>query len=543
MNFDQQFLHDDYFYAHSEPHRRRPTICSFPRLIVHTATYYQTSSSPRRRGWFAKKKPDPLSQFRVWLGAFEQPPWLRCLDDGERERFEPAFLDRFSRAYEMDERGAGPALSTGRADFEFMFEASCDHNGDDIIVRVERHAEYFTLTIFAPLDQSKCSLIDYYGDAQAFVPSGIVAQEPKDPFHALFWRMANLFPRCTFANFRGIVAHAGCLPPAENGAKPRFGDFDRINNSHQVDEARETEFYLRAQKDRLAKSVFFSGDRDAIACYMQNGQVLYVSSLGTQRVRRTGDTALPCDELRYLVLYEEPGAEQKLSEAHRRMGGRDENRERFRLSRLVHRINTIGTLRLAALRELRALRLLNEELKKIELALEPALRAPFERRDHGLMAVIRRLESLGSSQGDGVPVFYRSSRAQHYFKQLDLLVEDLNIGDIPDWQNYRQFVRRRLYASLEFNANFGRRVIELWQLARSRAEFIESRTLLFLQDIAAAAAVTVVPLTVADTLMAVELPFLPTLFVSGAIFFAYVLWARRFRGPGHAPSRRPLDEV
>lgn len=564
MDFNQQFLHRDYFYAHSEPHRRRPTVSSFPRLIVHTATYYQSSSRPgHARGSVrqallqilgGRPVADARSRFRDFLRVFEdKQTWQRVLGDPikghSKLAFDAEFLKRFCSPVPGAANSGHPARTndSGEGDFEFAFEAECCHqNADSVVVRVERHAEYFCVTVFAPLDVAKGSLIDYYADAAQFFPQTYGGEAPRDhPIRALFWHIAKQFPQCTFANFRGVVAHAGCLPPAHNSAKPRFGAYHRAGASVQVDEARETEFYLRALKDHLRQSVFFSGDRDAVACYMQNGQVVYVSSIGSQFMRSPNDPPPPRAELRYLILYEEATGEHDLEDRHKALGGRDEDRERYRLSRLVHRLHTIGTLRLAALRDLAAIRQLNEELKQVELQLEPAASAPFERRDSRLMEVVRRLEDLaGSAMDGGVPIFYRTSRARNYFKQMELLVEDLNVGDIPDWQNYRQFMRRRLYSSIDFNSNFGRRVIELWELARSRAEFIESRTLLLLQDIAAVSAAIVVPLAIVDSLtnanplwlwndQVVKLPYAPTLTVAAVVFGSWLVlvsWRLYWRG-------------
>ena len=389
----------------------------------------------------------------------------------------------------MSQRAAG--RTTSNFSLEFIYR-----DYPKIVARIEAHLEFFTLTLFKPLPDP----FDVATVYEEYEPRFVPRDKPhlNNPFQALYTRLLKRFPRRTFVYFKGIVVDPKALRPISStpsaklwrrGSDPAPA-FPRPGASGPIDPdtAASTAMFLRSQKEAFRKGLFAGSDEDVVACYFQRGQVIYVSALGAQK--EVGSN----DELRYLLIYNDtslkPGGTYELSA------------DRYRLSRLVHRVNTIGTLRLAALRDLRELRRAGDALRRIETDIEIAAHdeAPGSRY-RKLGGMIGRLESMARKYAkNGTPLFYRTARARLYFDQMKTLLEDLGADPIPQWQSYDQFLSRRLFAQHEFTATLGDRLSELWALARSRAEAAEAEALGWLQRAAHKASLVLLPLAVADML-------------------------------------------
>lgn len=471
--FKRKFLHPDYFYNHAEPHRRRPTLVTFPCFITHTATFFGKAKKPR-------------AAFREWLRMFEGDAWRRGSGTESADDWAKV-LNRFSLiaqpSIDEEEQRQVATRSAPAHDVEFFIEV-VPRNFPEIVARIEAHLEFFTLTLFKPLPAEfdvKTIYKDYYPQ---FVPDP--RPNCKIPFHALYASLVKHFPESTFANFKGVVVDPKVFNlwggPAP--AFPRPGDSAPLSS----DKAADTAIFLRKQKDAFAEGLFAASDEDVVACYFQRAQAIYVSALGAQKGPKSGD------ELRYLLIYNNEPLEQG--------GIYDSSADRYRLSRLVHRINTIGTLRLAALRDLRMLRRAGDELGRIETGIEFAAHDEAPRsRVRKLGSMIDRLERMARDYvREGTPLFYRTARASLYFDQMKTLLKDLGSDPIPEWQSYNQFLSRRLFAQHEFTATLGNRMSELWALARSRAEVAEAKSLGWLQWAARMASLILLPLAVADML-------------------------------------------
>lgn len=475
--FADKFLEPEYFYAHAEAHRRRATVVRFPRFVVHTATHYNGVGNSGI---------DARETFRKWLRVFEEHTWRRY---GNDLPFDDSFFDAFAKTAQrsFEAQGKQRRQPIEHVDVEFVFEA-CNQAHSDVVVRVEAHRDHFALTLFAPLDLTK-PLDRNYSDNESYFFS------ERNAFQELFQSIAQSFPSRTFASLRGVVSDHMCLP--DQGVYPSFTTYTERNKQHP----RVTELFLRSQQDALRASLFMNSHTEAIGCYLQGGQAILVTSLGSQSTR---ESKAP---VRYLLLFDSSPPKlddlppQELAELEK-LGPveRISDEERFRLSRLVYRINTLATQSLAALRDLRELRAISDELRRIEYQLENAAVAESHaKRDRKLMAVIQDLEGLARMHAsDGLLLFYRTARAGHYFNQIKTLLNDLDVSQIPDWQTYPQFVHRRLFSTLEFVSGLGRRVMDLWEIARSRLELTESRTLLWLQYAATDASRLLFPLIAAD---------------------------------------------
>jgi uncharacterized membrane-anchored protein len=178
------------------------------------------------------------------------------------------------------------------------------------------------------------------------------------------------------------------------------------------------------------------------------------------------------------------------------------------------------------MRDLKALRNAGIRLREIEARLERVSHEwHFGNRDRELMNVISDLErlSLDTDHGHGSrrmrarqkrdrraplrpgALFYRTARARFYYRMMTRLVDDLAELHIANWQTYSQFIRRRLASTLEYVSGFGQRALDLWTLARSRAEFVESRTILKLETMATVASTVLAPLAFLTTAKELEI--------------------------------------
>jgi len=482
-SFEQRFLHSDYFYNHAEPHRRRPTLVEFPCFITHTATFFGDK--------------EPQSSFKEWLQMFGRDPWRRRhVDDSPGNRVpwqackavDATFLDSFSRIAQpsREEEKGLQEKSAHDDDVEFVLEL-VHRDFADVVARIEAHSEFFTLTLFRLL-RDQFDVATAYEDYSSQLVRG---KEPdsQNPFHPLYVSLETAFGKNTFAHFKGVVVGPQAFhSSAPYPAAPEFplpGDNAPIGQHV----ATSTAMFLRGQKNAFKKGLFSASDKDVVACYFQRGQVIYVSAVGGQEDVESGD------ELRYLLIYNDKALID---------GDYEPVADRYRLSRLVHRVNTIGTLRLAALRDLRQLRRASKDLRQIESGLEIAAhhRAPKSRALEltGMIGSLDRMMRWYAGPDNNTPLLYRTARARLYFDQMKKLLEDLGADPIPQWQSYHQFVSRRLFAQLEFTARLGNRIGQLWALARTRAEAAEADALRWLQKATKYASVFLVPLAVADML-------------------------------------------
>jgi hypothetical protein len=270
------FYTGTYFYNHAEPHRRQPTLVTFPRFITHTATFFNLSGTRQ----FQTDKPQ--TWFREWL--LKNFPtaglWKRRGDsDGESDKdddpwlkarvVDPADLKRFSKI-------AQPSLKEAESepeDTEYFFEF-IHYDYPTIVARIEAHSEFFTLTLFAPpgvKERGPRSLMppekgETFDVARIFEDYGPWLVPPEDgpknnnPFHALYDSLMRTFPERTFAHFKGVVVGPDAFRPP-GPAFPRPSDRGAIDPSV----AAATAIFLREQKELfLTKSEEGNGTRTGL---------------------------------------------------------------------------------------------------------------------------------------------------------------------------------------------------------------------------------------------------------------------------------------
>lgn len=159
-----------------------------------------------------------------------------------------------------------------------------------------------------------------------------------------------------------------------------------------------------------------------------DGRVAYVSSLGAHHLEQQGASegrALPA---RYLMYAEDVC--------------------RWQLGRLVERLNSLGTYRLAAVRDMQSLNQVSDGLRAIGKKLDDVALTDEEKVNATFLAQYDEFNGLSRLKGvaehfnrDGVS--FRIERARFYMKAFDRLVPDLRNRDMQGFQSYPDFVRRR----------------------------------------------------------------------------------------------------
>lgn len=200
------------------------------------------------------------------------------------------------------------------------------------------------------------------------------------------------------------------------------------------------------------------GEPEYTASLFQDGEVLYMSSLG--RLTANNKTYDP-------VIY-------TLLVSHS---------NRWRLGRLIDRLNSLGTLRIVALRDIVALTEVSNKIDRLSAILS---RTPINISANDLDDIKKEFSNIenGSSQLDRVlgGISYRVEKSRHYVKEFKSLIEVMRTRKINGFQNYDNFVRRRVYDAFDFIDTIGNRYERLRNDIDFRAAMDQKRELRHLYD-------------------------------------------------------------
>ncbi|GAM97232.1 hypothetical protein U91I_00857 [alpha proteobacterium U9-1i] len=521
-----KMLTSEYFYEYSEPHRRRPTIFEFPALTIHTATYY-TENGPAA----ARKASDPETderRFATFLNCFiGWTTWTRTPHSAssrhEQRTVSLDFIQGFARYLKTDH---GANDGDRPRDEVHSFECAQSPNAP-LAVRVEVHREYFSLTIFCRLRfdlptggstvvissdalSPVCPAFHrevQRGQSLALQPDGTYIPGVLDVVFGdvrerllhhlnahpldLFATIERLFPRCTFANFHGLTMPATAMHKP-GGPAPQMCRTDQGKLEAKTSYG-DTQAFLSNAWPELRRVLFAPGTDDVIACYLQHGHAIYVSSLGSQ------SSAVEIDDLRYVLFYNGvSSAPEQLPLLEQHLWKAPDRQKNWRVSRLVYRLHEAGTLRLAGLRKLRRLRrsmvrLAGAEQHVVEHAWPNFLGLLFARH---VKRTTEMLFQIGAEIGE--PIQYRLSRSRYYFHRARSNVEEMGIEKIPGWQSYSEFLKRRVYLTYEQIDAMGPRMDRVLRFIQTQNDALRNAQAIFWQFMGALAAIIVLPYYVGD---------------------------------------------
>ena len=235
---------------------------------------------------------------------------------------------------------------------------------------------------------------------------------------------------------------------------------------------RASEYLGKIRDSELGFRLLGSHKPDLVACYIDRGSNIFVSTLGSRKNDQD------CDPGRFLVLYDDPAtgtADCRPSGLCTDDYGAELSR---RMSRTVGRLFDLGVLRLAALRNMVQMKDFGQFLRSMELQVQ---RVSFG--GAGSRLNVRRLRTLLGKRSLALsePVIYRSARTQYYLSNIESISVDIGTIEIPGWQTYDAFMRRRLQGSLRYISNVGKRYENLLQTLGAISQFSIANDLLNIQ--------------------------------------------------------------
>ncbi|MBO9502276.1 hypothetical protein [Brevundimonas sp. A19_0] len=269
-----------------------------------------------------------------------------------------------------------------------------------------------------------------------------------------------------FAFMYSVLAPWTVLPDADpspdtrpglHPVEPAFPDFDAPGfEAHEIQAAQQqTNRFLTQHWEVLKGSLLSKQESDCVACYMMNGHGLYVSSLGSE-------TSNPNEPIKYLLLYRDPATP---ADGERGVSQVAPCNFAWRLSRYVSRIHDIGAARLRALSQHEEIsRFLvhgqDLEFRLAEQKHDAQRIKQLERRFRMITHAKTRdvTEHEGFSDEDyarsGIipntkPLMIRFNIVQNQYATMNRLSKDLGIISIPSYQDYEQFIRRRVAGPIE----------------------------------------------------------------------------------------------
>jgi hypothetical protein len=180
-----------------------------------------------------------------------------------------------------------------------------------------------------------------------------------------------------------------------------------------------------------------------------DGRVAYVSSLGSRAGRRSGTT---------ITRHEKIGRSTRFAMVAKPM-------TRWQLGRLVERLNTLGTYRLAALRDLPKLNVVSMSIRKIGNDVDKFLsdqllnRKSLEERRNFLKDLRANLAYATNNIVGGIS--YRIERSRYYVARFWSTAEGLRIERVEGFQPYDEFVKRRFSGTWDRIDRLGYRLSRL----------------------------------------------------------------------------------
>jgi hypothetical protein len=172
----------------------------------------------------------------------------------------------------------------------------------------------------------------------------------------------------------------------------------------------------------------------------QDGRAIYISSLGWMDPNPESQWAKP---VVYTVIVS--------------------YRSRWSLGRLIERIHSMGSFRLAAMCDIEKITKVGDELKRIQEQLRDE---ESKISQNGDMAndingdkYVKKCLRTGSEIKYGL--MHRVERSQYYVKSFERHLEGLRCSRVEGFQPYDQFVKRRMYGAFDYIKRVGDRYREL----------------------------------------------------------------------------------
>lgn len=282
-----------------------------------------------------------------------------------------------------------------------------------------------------------------------------------------------------FADFRGTItgSHAGWSALNDKAREDRMQGVTtyapRRNRNRQMQHARPSEALIRGALRRLWPAIEFDEslcNYEFTAGAFLNGRAIYVSALGPQP--NEGANSDAWNAVHYHI--------------------HSFTDDEWQIGRLVERINTLGTLRLAATMDVKSLSeasaLVDDTLALIEAgaaqlqsAISASKSAKGDAIDDGTASAEKKLENINNLMVDvqskvvdldfivSGDISVRLQRSEYYLAQFGREARALREKRIEGYQKYQEFVARRLNGVFRYFEFLRRRLTEIHE---SRAALV-----------------------------------------------------------------------
>jgi hypothetical protein len=259
-----------------------------------------------------------------------------------------------------------------------------------------------------------------------------------------------------------VLADADPSPDVRAGlalAEPAYPEFDAPGfRPEELPAAlQSTNRFLTQHWDVLKGSLLSDQESDCVACYMQNGHCIYVSSLGSE-------TANPREPVKYLLLYRDPASPP---DGKRGISHAAPCNFAWRLSRFVGRLHDIAAARLRALSQHEEISRFLVHAKDLEFQLAERRLTSEEtvKEIETRFRMITHARTRDVPKGEGFtdedykrakivpntkPLIVRAGIVQAQYAIVQRLCIDLGIINLPGYQPYDQFLRRRVVGPIEW---------------------------------------------------------------------------------------------
>jgi Protein of unknown function (DUF3422) len=264
-------------------------------------------------------------------------------------------------------------------------------------------------------------------------------------------------------DFRAVVTAVGSEGPPMRAPSSYVGI-----EMNTFDFSKEHEYVLNRYRPFVEESLGGTSEATDLSytvCTMLDGRAIYASSLGSEppyRPRADGET------IKYLLA----------------INDRDQQ-NRWQIGRLVHRINSLDTLRIAALRDLAAIRETNPTVMQLGAELDDLYERQLGKHENvlnDLNGVFKRLAATGRAIPYGIT--HRINRSRYAVSTFQRMLQDLRIGRVAGFQPYDEFVRRRLASVFESVDRVGMRLDSLRGRANTLLNIIDTGKLVEFQGAA-----------------------------------------------------------
>jgi len=462
---------EDFYQLNAGAHRRRATNFNAPALTWHRAFWIEVPYSQdtenvetaelegiRSRARVALK--DRIDRFIVELYGFlrnraaAQPTKLAI------HPFVGGKIFLFNKAIAAVDFAPIPDADLSKIETDVLYSDNrvvvleFEWEGISAIARIEIHTEYFTITTFAELGAVREHMREFHA-LQAYLAAVDRRLQETDARREQAAALRKFFFHDFWeTHFNGIMQESGLAGILnESMFKSVFADFRGLvisDKTYKLADAVDFGAGLswgRAIDHKLLP--LFSENRryECTSSYMLDGRALYMTTLGPQLPEAKDSDLLPLE----YIFYVHEGMRDATDRAIV---------SKWQLGRLVDRIHTLGTVRLASLKYLPELREastglagLDGYVKKARDDLTGRISTRNLKRAHEHFAGITAKFSEQTRTDTGM--LYRIERSRYYVEQFNANVSALRIRRLEGYQQYDEFVRHRLGQVFDFIDRLG----------------------------------------------------------------------------------------